>query len=247
MDVSEGKGDARAYRISSPCAHISLSLIFYGLLILLQGLETGTDFPAFSEYQDVFSASLPTLTFADYSVPSWIPQPPSLLKIAKTIYPHWKERGIERGGHRIVPALNVSYFVIIFTILTFFRVMMESDTLNESYVCFRRRESKSVRKTRASQVTSSDKLARLQMEFHYPLEIAKLILSRETVKKEAAQQAQVVWEKRLAFVDLKRKFPTLNDKVDEELLVDKERPVKRLEATYVFGSLANLHSLIHSL
>jgi len=50
-----------------------------------------------------------------------------------------------------------------------------------------------------------------------------------------------------AFADLKSKFPTLNDKVDEELLVDKERPVKRLEATYVFGSLANLHSLIHSL
>ena len=98
--------------------------------------------------------------------------------------------------------------------------MMESDTLNESYICFRRCESKSVRKTRASQVTSSDKLARLQMEFHYPLEIAKLILSRETVKKEAAQQAQVVWEKRLAFMDLKCDFPTLNDKVDEELLVD---------------------------
>ena len=84
------------------------------------------------------------------------------------------------------------------------------------------------------------------MEFHYPLEIAKLILSRETAKKEAAQQAQVVWEKRLAFVDLKRKFPTLNDKVDEELLVDKERPVKRLEATYVFGFLQTLIlSFIH--
>jgi len=192
------------------------------------------DFPAFSEYQDVFSASLPTSTFANYSVPSWIPQPPSLLKIAKTIYPHWKERRIERGGHRIVPTLNVSYFCNYLYNSDRFQGD-ESDTLNESYVCFRRRESKSVRKTRASQVTSSDKLARLQMEFHYPLEIAKLILSRETVKKEAAQQAQVVWEKRLAFVDLKRKFPTLNDKVDEELLVDKERPVKKPEATYVFG------------
>lgn len=65
------------------------------------------------------------------------------------------------------------------------------------------------------------------MEFHYPLEIAKQVLSRETLKKEVAQQAQVVWDKRLAFADLKRKFPTLNDKVDEELLVDKERPVKK--------------------
>jgi len=107
----------------------------------------------------------------------------------------------------------------------------ESDTLNESYICFRRRESKSVRKTRASQVASSDKLARLQIEFHYPLEIAKALLSRETVKKEVAQQGQAVWEKRLAFADLKRKFPTLNDKLDEELLVDKERPVKKPDPT----------------
>jgi enhancer of polycomb-like protein len=68
------------------------------------------------------------------------------------------------------------------------------------------------------------------MEFQYPLEIAKTILTRETVKKEVAQQAQAIWEKRLAFSDLKRKFPTLNDKLDEELLVDKERPVKKPDA-----------------
>lgn len=65
------------------------------------------DFPAFSEYQDVFSAPLLPSTFASYSLPSWIPSQPALLKIAKTIYPHWKERRIERGGHRIIPTLNV--------------------------------------------------------------------------------------------------------------------------------------------
>jgi enhancer of polycomb-like protein len=46
-------------------------------------------------------------------------------------------------------------------------------------------------------------------------------------------QSQDVWEKRLAFADLKLKFPMLNDKVDEELLVDKERPVKKPDASYV--------------
>ena len=102
-----------------------------------------------------------------------------------------------------------------------------SRTFLTNHICFRRWESKSIRKTRASQATSSNKLARLQIEFHYPLEIAKAILSRETVKKEVAQQAQAVWEKRLAFADFKRKFPILNDKLDEELLVDKERPVKK--------------------
>ena len=63
------------------------------------------------------------------------------------------------------------------------------------------------------------------------LKIARAMLSRETVKKEVAQQAQAVWEKRLAFTDLKRKFLVLNDKLDKELLVDKERPAKKLDFT----------------
>ncbi|PPQ93891.1 hypothetical protein CVT25_007804 [Psilocybe cyanescens] len=186
---------------------------------LHHSLETGMEFPAFSEYQDVFSTTLPVTIFATYTVPSWIPSPQALLKSARAIYPYWKERRLERGGHRIIPTLNGD----------------ESDTLNESYICFRRRESKAVRKTRASQVTSSDKLARLQAEFSYPLELAKAILARETVKKDLAVQSQAVWEKRLAFIDLKRKFPSLHDKIDEELLVDKERPTKRADNSRVPG------------
>ena len=60
-----------------------------------------------------------------------------------------------------------------------------------------------------------------------------MILKRETVKKDLAAQSQVVWEKRMAFADLKRKFPGLHDKLDEELLVDKERPTKKPDAVYV--------------
>ena len=67
----------------------------------------------------------------------------------------------------------------------------------------------------------------------YPLELAKSLLIRETLKKDNAVQSQDVWEKRLAFADLKQKFPMLNDKVDEELLVDKERPVKKPDTSYV--------------
>jgi enhancer of polycomb-like protein len=56
------------------------------------------------------------------------------------------------------------------------------------------------------------------------------------LKKGSAIQSQAVWEKRLAFADLKRKFPALHDKADEELLVDKERPAKRteLDNSFVF-------------
>jgi enhancer of polycomb-like protein len=72
---------------------------------------------------------------------------------------------------------------------------------------------------------------RLQGEFAYPLDLAKAVLAREGLKQENARQAQNVWEKRLAVVDLKRKFPTLGDRADEELLIDKERPPKKQETS----------------
>jgi enhancer of polycomb-like protein len=205
------------------------------------------EFPAFADYQDVFSIPLTPSTFATCIVPSWIPTAAALLRIAKAVYPHWKDRRIERGGYRIIPALNVR-FSVAFTVaypLTYLKGD-ESDILNESYICFRRREIKATRKTRASQVTTSDKLTRLQAELQYPLELARSILARETLKKECTDQSQDIWEKRLAFVELKRKFSTFNDKGDEELLIDKERPVKKsVEATYVsLLYLVNSHSQV---
>ncbi|KDR71187.1 hypothetical protein GALMADRAFT_144248 [Galerina marginata CBS 339.88] len=61
---------------------------------LLQGLETGVDFP----------------------VPNWIPITAALPKIGRAVYPYWKVRRVERGGHCIIPPLNGD----------------ESDTLNVS-------------------------------------------------------------------------------------------------------------------
>ena len=81
-------------------------------------------------------------------------------------------------------------------------------------------------------MTTYDKLTQLQAELEYPLELAKLILARETLKKECTDQSQDIWVKRLAFVDLKRKLSMLSDQGDEDLLMDKERPMKKsVEAT----------------
>nr|GAT42918.1 predicted protein [Mycena chlorophos] len=172
----------------------------------------GMEFPPLADYLDVFCAELLPSDFAAFQPPKWVPSPSKMVQIARAVYPHWKERRLEREGHRIMPTLNGD----------------ESDLANESYVCFRRREIKSVRKTRA-QVTSSDKLQRLQSEFIHPVELATLLLTRESLKAEEARQAQEVWQKRLELVDLKRKYPVFVG--DEDLFVDKERPTKRPEPT----------------
>ncbi|KAL1679627.1 enhancer of polycomb-like-domain-containing protein [Schizophyllum commune] len=176
------------------------------------GLQNGMPFPGFAEYQTFFSSPLPRNMFASYIVPAWIPPPTQLLKVARVVYSHWRQRREERGGHRIIPVLNYD----------------ESDTANESYVCFRRRDTKAVRKTRAQQSSSSEKLARLQADLTQPLEIARYLLHREQAKRDQAMAAQRLFANRVQFIDYKRRFPTLGDKEDEvNYLVDKERVVRK--------------------
>ncbi|KAL0573518.1 Enhancer of polycomb-like protein 1 [Marasmius crinis-equi] len=178
---------------------------------LHHSIETGMAFPPFTDYQDTFSSPLTPSTFVSFTLPSWLPSSADLSQMARTIYPYWKERRLERSGHSIIPILNFD----------------EGDTLNESYVCFRRRDVKIARKTRASQVLSSDKLARLEVEMNQALQLANLVLQREQLKRESAVYSQHVWEQRSQLMELRLKNPMLAEKGDEELLIDKERPSKK--------------------
>ena len=94
-----------------------------------------------------------------------------------------------------------------------------------------------MRKTRASQASSSEKLLRLKQELATTAELVNSVLKREQLKREASQQAKAVWEKREDFASLKRKFPSLlNAKEDEELFYDKER-VKKVKPEQVYVSV----------
>ncbi|KAI0659248.1 enhancer of polycomb-like-domain-containing protein [Cubamyces menziesii] len=176
-----------------------------------QGLEQGAPFPPFSDYQDTFASPLKPDLFAVYQVPEWVPSPQQMLRYARVVYPYWRERRQERGGHRIIPTVNLD----------------ETDTKNESYICFRRREIKAVRKTRASQASYSDRMIRLKGELETTLDIVRLVQQRETAKRETHSQNRLVWDKRHIFADLKRAHPSLGSKEDEDLFQDKEKPPKR--------------------
>ena len=77
---------------------------------LHHALENGMPFPPFTDYQDTFSAPLPSSMFADFIAPSWLPAPAYLLRLARVVYPHWRERRLEAGGKRIIPTVNVCPF-----------------------------------------------------------------------------------------------------------------------------------------
>ncbi|KAK7683201.1 hypothetical protein QCA50_013874 [Cerrena zonata] len=193
---------------------------------LHHGLEQGGPFPPFTDYQDAFSTKLQPDLFALYEVPSWVPDESKLLPLARAVYAYWRERRLERGGHPIIPAVNLD----------------ETDTKNESYICFRRREIKAVRKTRAQQATYSDRLLRLKHDLERALLIASDVKDRELTKRESAVVGQVVWDKRFALVDLKRRYPTLGTKEDEELLHDKERIPKKAKTDTSGRPIVRLHA-----
>lgn len=96
--------------------------------------------------------------------------------------------------------------------------------MNESYVCFRQREVKAIRKTRASQTNPTEKLTALQKQLQEPLELAQKILKREGLKRESVDVTSRMWMCRVELVNLKRKNPALGSKGDDDLLVDKEKP-----------------------
>ena len=86
--------------------------------------------------------------------------------------------------------------------------------MNEGYICFRRRDVKAVRKTRASQINTSDKLARLQAELTIPLDLAKSVLQREELKRDALRHSRHIWEQRMQMVELRLQNPALAEKGD---------------------------------
>ena len=81
-------------------------------------------------------------------------------------------------------------------------------------------------------------MVRLQGELKTTADLVNWIVQRELFKKEVTAHSQVVWDKRFGLIDLKRKFPALGSKEDDELFFDKERVSKKVKtesSTYVIS------------
>lgn len=172
-----------------------------------------------------------------------------LLRMARACYPHWRDRRIEREGHRVIPALNVSPASLVCPV-EISKVALqfdESDANNESYICFRRREIKAIRKTRTTQVSTTDKLARLKGELAHAFELSRNVLIREAFKRECNAEARRVSERRMDFADVKRKFTALGGRDDEELLFDKERVSKKskMDGSSCVSNTNSLSFILH--
>lgn len=165
--------------------------------------------PSFSLFEAFMASPLPPSTFATFNVPSDIPEPDKLFRLAQSIHPHWHMRRVDRKGRPIIPDINLD----------------ESEEGNV-YVCFRRREVKAVRKTRRMEITSVEKLTRLNIEFEIALELVDKVVEREEIKREICANDANIWGHRSCMIAVTNKFPNLRSLEDDKYLIDKEK-IKR--------------------
>ncbi|KAK4250749.1 EPL1-like protein [Corynascus novoguineensis] len=128
---------------------------------------------------------------------------------AKEIYEYWKSRRQELNNQPLHPTLK-------------FERHQESDDA-DPYVCFRRREVRQTRKTRARDVQSADKLKRLRKELEEGRQLVLAAHNRELLKAEMLKTDRAVFEVRSRLKELKVR---LGIKTDDEDLIN-QKPQKR--------------------
>lgn len=116
------------------------------------------------------------------------------------IYKYWRARRIERGGKPIIPQLK-------------FEEALKNET--DPYVCFRRRETKPIRKTRRTDQQSLERLRKLRTEMEMARNLLEMVLRREKIRKEGLILEHTVFEKKRTLYDYQRK---LGIKEDDDLL-----------------------------
>ncbi|KAF7725248.1 Enhancer of polycomb-like protein 1 [Apophysomyces ossiformis] len=165
------------------------------------------------QIESIVDQQLPHLNLASYSNdPLQTPQYADFLALLpensslhgqrhlEKIYPHWRQRRLKREGKSIIPVLRYE------------------DTLKseiDPYVCFRRRETKPLRKTRRTDQQSLERLRKLRTEMEMARNLLEMVLRREKFRKEGLVLEHMVFDKKCKLRDYQRQ---LGIKEDDDLL-----------------------------
>ncbi|KAG6353908.1 hypothetical protein INS49_005165 [Diaporthe citri] len=141
--------------------------------------------------------------------------PAKVMTHSKAVYEHWKSRKEAMGNGSLQPVLK-------------FETHQESDDL-DPYICFRRREVRQTRKTRARDVQSADKLKRLRKELEEGRQLILMSREREILKGELLRADRMIFEKRAQVKEMKVRLGIKGD--DEDLINQKAPPKKKHSET----------------
>jgi enhancer of polycomb-like protein len=124
---------------------------------------------------------------------------------ARDIYEYWKTRRQASSNRPLQPSLK-------------FEMHQDSDD-GDPYVCFRRRDVRQTRKTRARDIQSTEKLRRLRKELEEGRQLVAMAHQRELAKRELIALDRQVFEQRTRVKDIRIR---LNIKGDDEDLINQK-------------------------
>ncbi|EJU00921.1 hypothetical protein DACRYDRAFT_116803 [Dacryopinax primogenitus] len=163
--------------------------------------------PVLADFEETLTHELAESFFAMYDRPSNLPTPEQVWLLARAIYPHWKERKIEREGLRVMAQLNT-----------------DETSDGDAFVCFRRRDPKPVRKTRRSDTSQLDRMARLLAEMEQAEDISHNALLREQKKGEQLDAEHKVFDARRRFATVRVHHPEFGSVMEDEKYLFSKDP-----------------------
>lgn len=124
---------------------------------------------------------------------------------AKYIYDYWKTRRQFASNRPLQPTLK-------------FELHQDSDD-GDPYVCFRRRDVRQTRKTRARDIQVTDKLRKLRKELEEGRQLVIMSLQREQAKRDLLAVERSIFEQRCKVKEIRQR---LGIKVDDEDLINQK-------------------------
>lgn len=128
-----------------------------------------------------------------------------ILQHAKAIYEYWRNRRQETSNKPLHPSLK-------------FETHQETDD-TDPYVCFRRREARQTRKTRARDNKIVETLKRLRRELEDGRQLVLMSYEREMMKRELLHMDRAVFEERARLKHIKIRLGVKGE--DEDLVNQK--------------------------
>jgi enhancer of polycomb-like protein len=129
----------------------------------------------------------------------------SIMQHAKPVYEYWMASRQAKGNKPLQPSLK-------------FETHQETDD-TDPYVCFRRREARQTRKTRARDNKVAETLKRLRRELEDGRQLVLLTYEREMMKRELLIMDRAVFEERARLKQIKLRLGIKGE--DEDLVNQK--------------------------
>ncbi|KAM0435117.1 hypothetical protein ACHAPT_003206 [Fusarium lateritium] len=142
---------------------------------------------------------------------------PVFMHHAKPVYEYWKSRRLEASNKPLHPTLK-------------FETHQETDDA-DPFVCFRRREARQTRKTRARDNKIAETLKKLRRELEDGRQLVLMAYEREMLKRELMTMDRAVFEERARLKGIKLRLGIKGE--DEDLVNQKPQKRKPVDAPVV--------------